>query len=128
MTQEAKSDKGKLQISLVPTEIIRNIAAVRMYGTLKYHDRDNWRKVEPQRYRDALLRHLLSYIDNHDGVDRESGLPHLWHIACNVAFLCEFARESTEKGLTSDTTCSIMQADKEREVPAYEELENRRSF
>lgn len=128
MTQEAKSDKGKLQISLVPTEIIRNIAAVRMYGTLKYHDPDNWRKVEPQRYRDALLRHLLSYIDNHDSVDSESGLPHLWHIACNVAFLCEFARENTEKGLTSDTICSIMQADKEREVSAYEELENRRSF
>lgn len=21
--------------------------------------------------------------------DEDSGLPHLWHIACNVAFLCE---------------------------------------
>lgn len=87
--QLAKADAGKLRISLVPTGIIREIAKVRMYGTKKYHDPENWKKVEKERYRDALLRHILAYIDNPDGVDEESGLPHLSHVACNVAFLIE---------------------------------------
>ena len=33
--QTAKADEGKLQISLVPTQIIRDIAEVRMYGNQK---------------------------------------------------------------------------------------------
>lgn len=87
--QEAKSDAGKLQLTLVPREIIRCIAHVRMYGNTKYGDPENWRTVEPWRYRDAMFRHLLAYLDDPGSVDTESGLPHLWHLACNVAFLCE---------------------------------------
>ena len=88
-SQVAKADVGKLQISLVPTGIIREIARVRMYGTKKYGDPENWKKVGKERYRDALLRHILAYVDDPDGVDDESGLPHLSHVACNVAFLIE---------------------------------------
>lgn len=91
--QEAKADAGKLQLTLVPRQIINDIAAVRMYGNNKYHDPDNWRTVEVERYRDALFRHLLAYLDDPQGKDEESGLPHLWHIACNVAFLCEMEGE-----------------------------------
>ena len=87
--QSAKQDAGKLQITLVPTQIIRDIAEVRMYGNKKYGSADNWKQVEPVRYRDALMRHLLAYIDDPESVDAESGLPHLWHAACNMAFLCE---------------------------------------
>lgn len=87
--QTAKADAGKLQLTLVPRRIIRDVAAVRMYGNKKYGDPDNWRNVEPQRYRDAAFRHFLAYLDNPNGVDEESGLSHLWHLACNIAFLCE---------------------------------------
>lgn len=88
--QEAKKDAGKLRITLVPTEIIRAIARVRMYAVEnKYPDPEGWRRVEAERYRDALMRHVLAYIDNPESVDEESGLKHLDHIACNVAFLCE---------------------------------------
>ena len=87
--QTAKQDAGKLQITLVPTQIIRDIAEVRMYGNKKYGSADNWKNVEPVRYRDALMRHLLAYIDDPKSIDAESGLPHLWHAACNMAFLCE---------------------------------------
>ena len=92
MTNSAKHDQGKPRISLVPTQIIRDIAAVREYGNKKYGDPNNWRNVEEQRYIDALLRHTLAYMDDPHGVDAESGLPHLSHIACNVAFLCEMRR------------------------------------
>ena len=82
--QTAKADEGKLQITLVPTDVIRAIARIRMYGNQKYHDPDNWKTVEPARYRDALMRHLLAYIDDPKSKDEESGLPHLWHAACNM--------------------------------------------
>ena len=87
--QAAKHDEGKAQLSLVPPKIIYAIAAIRRFGSEKYGDPENWRQVEPQRYRDAMYRHLLAYIDDPHGIDEESGLPHLWHLACNVAFLCE---------------------------------------
>lgn len=90
--QNAKADAGKARLSLVPSEIIRCIARVREYGVEKYSDPENWRKVEPERYRDAMYRHLLAYIDDPQGVDEESGLPHLWHLATNVAFLCDMEK------------------------------------
>ena len=85
----AKDDSGKRKLSLVPRKIIWDIAAIREYGNAKYGDPNNWRKVEPERYRDAAFRHFLKYLDDPHGVDDESGLPHLWHLACNIAFLCE---------------------------------------
>jgi hypothetical protein len=91
--QSAKADAGKPRLSLVPSEIIRNIAVIREYGVLKYGDSENWRKVEVERYRDAAYRHLLAYIDDPASRDEESDLPHLWHLACNVAFLCELEKE-----------------------------------
>lgn len=88
--QTAKADEGKARLTLVPRKIIWDIARVREYGTAKYHnDPDNWKKVEISRYRDAALRHFLRYLDDPHGYDEESGLPHLSHLACNVAFLCE---------------------------------------
>ena len=87
--QEAKADAGKLELRLVPRQIIREIAKIRMYGTKKYHDPENWKRVEKERYMDAAFRHFLSYLDDPTGVDEESGLPHLSHLACNIAFLCE---------------------------------------
>lgn len=90
--QDVKADAGKPRLSLVPPEIIRAVARIREYGCEKYGDPDNWRRVEPERYRDAMFRHLLAYIEDPAGVDEESGLPHLWHLACNVAFLCEMEK------------------------------------
>lgn len=91
--QEAKADAGKPRLSLVPVEIIRCIARVREFAQEKYKDANSWKRVEIERYRDALFRHMLLYIENPSGKDEESGLPHLWHLACNVAFLCEMEKE-----------------------------------
>lgn len=97
--QTAKSDKGKIRPTLVPRQIIRDIAVVREYGDKKYGSTDNWKQVEIERYRDALCRHLLAYLDDPKSVDEESGLPHLAHLATNVAFLCEMERWDDEKNL-----------------------------
>ena len=47
MNQTAKADAGKLQLTMVPTGIIRAIARIRMYGNQKYGSPDNWKDVEP---------------------------------------------------------------------------------
>lgn len=86
--QTVKADAGKIRPTLVPVSVINAIAAVREYGCAKYHDPENWRKVEPQRYIDAAYRHWLAYLEGEER-DEESGLPHLWHLACNIAFLIE---------------------------------------
>lgn len=90
--QSIKSDAGKPRPTLVPTELIRAVSEVRAYGVAKYGSSESWRDVEPERYRDALYRHWLAYLDDPDSVDTESGLPHLWHVACNAAFLCAMER------------------------------------
>lgn len=87
--QSAKADAGKLELTLVPRQIIWDIAEVREYGNKKYGSPDNWKQVKPERYRAAAFRHFLAYLDEPDGVDQESGLTHLAHLACNIAFLCE---------------------------------------
>ena len=94
--QNAKSDQGKIRPSLVPVSLITAVAQIREYGTKKYGDTENWRQVEPQRYRDAMYRHMLAYIDDPEGVDEESGLSHLWHLACNAAFLIEMEKTSKD--------------------------------
>lgn len=95
--QTAKQDKNKPQLTLVPRRIIWDIAQVRMYGVnIKYPEtgRDGWKTIDKQRIQDAMYRHMLQYLDDPDGVDEESGLPHLWHLATNVAFLCEMEGDS----------------------------------
>jgi hypothetical protein len=97
--QTVKADAGKIRPTLVPVSVIKAIAAVREYGCAKYHDPENWRKVEPQRYIDAAYRHWLDYLEGKT-VDAESGLPTLWHVACNIAFLIEMDTEKKRNALS----------------------------
>lgn len=93
-----KFDEGKPRLSLVPPSLIEAVGAIRTYGTEKYrNDPDGWRQVEPDRYVDALMRHLVEFLKDRNAVDPESGYPHLWHMACNVAFLIEMQQEVTAK-------------------------------
>ena len=87
MDQTAKRDAGKRRPTLVPPKIIWAITKVREFGCKKYKDPDNWKKVEPQRYRDAAYRHWLAYLENVDSIDEESGLPSLWHLLTDIGFL-----------------------------------------
>ena len=97
MNQEVKADSGKARLSLVPLKILYDVARIREFGCTKYKDPDNWKKVEPERYRDAMMRHMCAYIEDPDGVDEESGMPHLWHLATNVAFLCALEGKENDK-------------------------------
>ena len=89
----AKSDAGKLDLTMVPPEIIKAVAVIRDYGNKKYADPENWWRVDPQKFHAALIRHAVAMWEDPWAVDPESGYPHLWHLACNAAFLCEFYKE-----------------------------------
>lgn len=93
MNQTGKADQGKPRISLVPMQIVWDVAEIREYGTKKYSDPENWKTVEMQRYVDALLRHTLAFVEDHDSVDEESGLAHYKHMACNMAFISAMMSE-----------------------------------
>lgn len=43
------------------------------------------------------MRHVVAYLGDPHGVDEESGLPHLWHMACNIAFLIELEKGDTKE-------------------------------
>lgn len=93
----AKFDGGKPRPSLVPVEGIEAIMQVREYGMWKYGDAEDWRSIAPERWHDALLRHVLHIWDNPLALDDESGLPALWHVITNAAFECAAYKDDIDK-------------------------------
>ena len=93
----AKYDDNKPRPSLVPVEAIEAIMAVREYGLAKYAEAENWRSVEPERWHEALLRHVLAIWEDPAHIDEESGLPSLWHVMTNGAFLCACLKDILEE-------------------------------
>ena len=85
-----KHDQGKLRYDLIPVVVLREIARALGYGLTKYGE-NNWQHVPrpEERYYAATMRHLEAWRDGEDA-DTESGLSHLSHALCSVAFLVWF--------------------------------------
>lgn len=88
---KAKADEGKPKLSLVPTKIIFAIEKIRSYGNAKYPEGgiNNWKTVESERHFEAMLRHAAKCWNNPYAIDPESELPHMFHMACDMAFFIE---------------------------------------
>jgi mannose/cellobiose epimerase-like protein (N-acyl-D-glucosamine 2-epimerase family) len=80
-----KHDQGKLRWSLLPWWQLEEAVEVLEIGAAN-HGADNWRYVEPNRFKEALLRHVVAYIKG-EYVDKDSGKSHLAHIVTNALFL-----------------------------------------
>jgi len=93
-----KHDANKLRLELIPTEVERAIGEVLSFGARKYTD-NGWQSVSNsrERYYGACRRHMLYHRSGVD-IDKESGLPHLWHALTNMAFLV-YLREHPEEGV-----------------------------
>lgn len=103
-TGALKNNSGKLRLSLIPPSLSLYIGAVLTFGALKYEDH-NWRKgFNWSILLDSLKRHLTAFEAGED-LDAESGLPHLAHIATNVAFLIE--HESQDLGEDDRYVCDV---------------------
>ena len=84
-----KFDAGKPPLSLVSRVALEEEARVMDFGAKKY-GRDNWRKgMDFSRLTDAALRHIYAFADGEDK-DKETGLSHLAHARCCLAFLLEY--------------------------------------
>lgn len=83
-----KFDKDKLRYGLIPPQATKAIAQVLTYGAKKYKP-NNWKLGEPERYIDALYRHLEAWRAGEE-LDPESGLSHLAHAITNISFLLYF--------------------------------------
>lgn len=97
-----KYDQNKPKLSQFPREAMEAVAEVMEYGARKYGS-GTWSRVEAQRYVDAAARHLYAMQDidengreciNLSKIDEESGLEHLYHLACNVVYAVAIYRRT----------------------------------
>lgn len=84
-----KYDAGKPMMELIPPHAELELAKVLTFGAEKY-GADNWRKVDQleRRYMGAAMRHLNAFRQG-ETHDAESGLHHLAHAMCCLAFIIE---------------------------------------
>lgn len=103
-----RHNTGKPQLSLVPSQfllavgavpffgpmlLVNDVAHVLTFGATKYA-LNNWRLGGSWlRNLDSAFRHIQWYLGG-EIVDPESGLHHLAHLGCNIAFLLTFQDEN----------------------------------
>ena len=79
-------DPTKLQPSMIPPVFIEGVSQVLMFGAQKY-SRGNWmRGMSFTDVLDAIMTHTLA-IQRGEDLDHDSGMPHIYHIGCGLAFL-----------------------------------------
>jgi hypothetical protein len=84
-----KHDTGKPPMSLISRTALIEEAKVLAFGKDKY-GAHNWRAgMDFSRLMDACLRHVYAFADGED-LDSETGLSHLAHARCCLAFLLEY--------------------------------------
>lgn len=84
-------NQDKTRFDLIPSCFIREIAEVFTFGAKKYSP-NNWKGFTPEQQEEikaSLLRHIYAYLEGEE-LDPESGLSHLAHAGCNLAFLSYF--------------------------------------
>jgi len=91
----ARSDAGKARLDLLSPVAMEGTAQILGFGAVKYAAH-NWRKgMAWSRCLASLMRHLLAFMGGED-YDKESGLPHIDHVACNVMFLQQYFRTNKD--------------------------------
>lgn len=100
MSEENKVDggglrfnSGKIPLELVPPSAVYGIAEVLQYGmtrSVNPYPARNWeRGMNWMVCVACILRHLFAWVSGEDK-DKDSGLSHMKHVLCNVAFLVEY--------------------------------------
>src|SRR5690606_36230252 len=94
-----KNDAHKPPLALVPASLETEVAKVMHFGAYKAgaegkgYGLHNWRQgCDYSRYISAAKRHINAFNEGED-LDPESGLSHLAHAACCLAFLIEMQKK-----------------------------------
>lgn len=94
--QAMKKDAGKPPLGLISRTALEEEARVMAFGAEKYGTH-LWRAgMDFSRLVDAALRHVYAFADGEDN-DKETGLSHLAHARCCLAFLTEYVGKSIGK-------------------------------
>ena len=84
-----KFDTGKPPMELLSPIAMEGTAKVLGFGAKKYAA-NNWKNgIAWTRIIGAIMRHLAAIMRGED-IDKESGLPHVDHLGCEIMFLQEF--------------------------------------
>jgi len=84
-----KDDAGKARMELLPPELLSGVARVLTFGAEKYADR-NWEMgMSWGRVFGACMRHMWAWWGGQK-TDPETGMSHLWHAGCCIAFLIAY--------------------------------------
>lgn len=90
-------DITKLRYDLIPADFLEFLARIFTYGAGKYDD-NNWMKgLNASELYACATRHMQKWwagedLDEDDGEQKGSGLPHLWHALWNVGVMAYFER------------------------------------
>jgi hypothetical protein len=101
-TAGKKQTFGKTRLDLIHPEAIEGIGLALTDGCKKYGD-NNWRLgLKYSEVYGAAQRHLQKFWSVAiSDIDKDSGLPHLYHAICNIAFLLTY-EENKERYQTFD--------------------------
>lgn len=92
-TEGVKFDQGKAPYHLLPPELLDGVAQVLAFGANKYSER-NWEfGMAWSRPFGALMRHMWSWWRG-ESKDPETGMSHLWHAGCCIAFLMAYEQRN----------------------------------
>ena len=83
---KAVMDCPKTPIELIPPQFIEGIASVLQHGATKYAPNNWMRGMSWKTVFGSIMRHLWAWFRS-ERLDKESGLPHLYHAACGLMFL-----------------------------------------
>lgn len=126
--EEIKSNKNvskkndfkdnKLRWDLLPLAEIEDIVAVYTAGSKKYGD-NNWQNLPNglQRYKAALLRHLLCY-EKGEEFDEETGCRHLAQVAWNAIAMLWISKHKVYTRTTSETLLKALDEVLEEKIKA----------
>lgn len=94
-----KDTVGKPMLRLIPYSALVAIAKVREFGNRKYKLPWKWRELgKPDDFIEAAQRHIAKHLDpDHDDIDGESGLPHIYHAACTLSMAIDLIERDRDE-------------------------------
>jgi len=85
-------NKWKPKWSLVDFESLLPMVRVLEFWAEKYSP-DNWKKwLDKTEILESAMRHLTAMLDGEE-IDKESTLPHVWHLMCNCLFYSFYSKK-----------------------------------
>ena len=83
-------------MDLLPPAMLKGVAEVLEMGAQKYGDYNWYNGIVFSRLYAATLRHLVAWWEGEE-TDPESGIDHVHHAMCNLAFLAQFIHEERDE-------------------------------